>query len=396
MAETQFKAEQAEFSLVVGGPLYRLFCRSHLCDAGLRPVYRRTLAVTAIAWVPLFILSLIDGRALGDMTVTPFLYDITAQVRFLVAVPALLIAESTAHALIVPRIKEFVTRNIIRRDDLPAFAAAVGSAGRMRDSKALEIGLIVLVYTLGLWIWRTKMAFASPTWYAAPDSTGLNLTHAGYWLILVSVPIFQFLILRWYVRFVIWFVFLLRVSRLDLNLVATHSDRAAGIGFLAQCAYGFTGVLFAQGALLSADIANGVIHTGRNLLDHKFEPFVFVLIFLAVVLGPLAVFAPVLIRAKWRALLVYGSLASQYVEDFDNKWVGGVNPAGEALLGTGDIQSLADLSNSYSVLQSMRMVPFDLKDVLWLLGVTAAPLLPLFFFIFSLEEMLDKLVTVLI
>lgn len=66
-----------------------------------------------------------------------------------------------------------------------------------------------------------------------PEGTQLHLTYAGYWHAFVSIPIFQFILVRWYLRLFIWFQFLWRVSRLNLRLIATHPDRAAGIGFLA-------------------------------------------------------------------------------------------------------------------------------------------------------------------
>jgi hypothetical protein len=61
------------------------------------------------------------------------------------------------------------------------------------------------------------------------------------------------------------------------------------------------------------------------------------------------------------------------------------------LLGSGDIQSLADLGNSYSVVGDMRIVPFGMKDIMRLAAAAAAPLLPLTLTIFSLEELLTRL-----
>ncbi len=385
-----------DFSLVQGGPVFHIFCRLGLCNNDLAPVYPRASIIAIVAWLPLFLLSLFEGHARSGGIEVPFLYDVTAHIRFLVALPALLGAETAAQQLISPRIRNFITRNIISTEELPKFKAAIESSHRFRDSVLLEVGMMVLVYSLGLWIWSSQVASVAPTWYASPDGVRMNLTLAGYWLVFVSVPLFQFFLLRWYVRIVNWFVFLLRVSRLRLELIAIHSDRAAGLGFLGQCAYGFSSVLFAEGALFSAFIANGVIHGGRTIMEYKLEAAAYVGLFLLMILGPLTVFAPAMIRAKWRALNLYGSLASIYTEGFDNKWIGGLNPEGEQLLGTSDIQSLADLSNSYAVLQSMRPVPFEVIDILWLFAATVVPLVPLLLFVFSIEELFDKLVQVLI
>ena len=47
-------------------------------------------------------------------------------------------------------------------------------------------------------------------------------------------------------------------------------------------------------------------------------------------------------------------LAARYAREFDRKWLRGGAPADEPLLGSGDIQSLADLGNSYEVVKEMQ------------------------------------------
>jgi hypothetical protein len=112
------------------------------------------------------------------------------------------------------------------------------------------------------------------------------------------------------------------------------------------------------------------------------------------VLSPLIVFTPQLVLAKRRGLGDYGNLVSCYVQGFEEKWVG-PRPSEEELLGSGDIQSLADLGNSYAVVKEMRLTPFGLKDVTRLALVTAAPLLPLTLTVFSLEEVVTRLIRIL-
>ena len=101
-------------------------------------------------------------------------------------------------------------------------------------------------------------------------------------------------------------------------------------------------------------------------------------------------FTRTMVLARRKGLADYGLLAQRYVESFDQKWVRGGSPS-EELLGTGDIQSLADLGNSYQVVREMRVVPFGLQDVSRLALATAAPLTPLLLTIFSLEELLIRI-----
>jgi hypothetical protein len=385
-------ASVPDFSLVQGGPAFRLFRRLGLCDERLEPVYLRVILVSAFTWLPLLILSIFDGRAAGGVDI-PFLNDIEHHIRFLFALPMLLAGEGLNVRMLAPRIRNFVTRKIIREKDIPRYKAAILSAHGMRDSAVIEVAIIVLVYTFGIWFYKAQVALASSgatTWYTGPD----GLTVAGWWLTFVSLPAFQFILVRWYVRNVIWFIFLLRVSRLDLNLLATHSDRAAGIGFLAKCAYSFSYGLIAQGALLSGFIAGKVFHTGADIRSFKLEGTALILLMLVFVLGPLLVFVPRLTRAKWAGAGIYGTLVSRYIEDFDRKWIEGHNDK-EELLGTSDIQSLADISNSYSVIDQMRYVPFGLYDIAYLTAVTIAPLVPLALFVFSFEELVQRIIQIL-
>jgi hypothetical protein len=116
---------------------------------------------------------------------------------------------------------------------------------------------------------------------------------------------------------------------------------------------------------------------------------------MCVVLGPLLFFMPQLSQAKRKGSREYGVLAERYAREFDAKWLRGGAPADESLLGSGDIQSLADLGNSFQVVREMRIVPIKRDDLLRLVGATLAPIVPLALTMMSLEELLKKLLGVL-
>jgi hypothetical protein len=337
----------------------------------------------------------LGGRFLGGGIKIPFLRDIEAHARFLVALPALIIAELEVQIRVSPLVRRFVERRIVVTEDLPAFYKAVNTALRVRNSVAVELFLLVIVYTLGQWIWRSQVALRGATWYATPDASHLNLTLAGYWFAFVSIPLFQFILLRWYMRFMIWFWFLWRVSRLNLHLTAAHPDRAGGIGFLGTVSYAFGPILFAQGALVAGLIADRVLYDGQSLLSFKLEAGAWIGLFVLIIFGPLAMFTAQLSRAKRRGSAEYGLLANRYIFGFEAKWVGAGAPETEELLGTADLQSLADLGNSYAFVRQMRLVPFGLDDVARLAAIAAAPLLPLTLMVLSAEELLTRLVKVL-
>jgi len=376
-----------DFSLVLGGPLYQLFRRAHLSGDTLQLLHRRMLIISAVAWLPLLLLSALAGDALGGAATIPFFYDIEAHVRFLVVLPILIAAELIVHKRLRPVIRQFVERRLVAPEDLPKFQQAIDSTLRVRNSVVGEIVLLVLVYTVGIWVWRTQIALEAATWYAVPRGEGTQLTLAGHWYLFVSLPIFQFILARWYLRFGLWFWFLWQVSRLELRLIPIHPDRTAGLSFLGRSTNAFVPILVAHGAMLAGLLASQIFYAGHELMAFRVGIAGVVAFLVVLMLSPLTVFGPQLWRAKRRGLGEFGRLAGRYVRDFEEKWVHGGAPADEALIGSADIQSLADLGNSYAVVQEMRFVPFSLKDAIRLAAAVAAPLLPLTLTIFSLEEL---------
>jgi len=114
------------------------------------------------------------------------------------------------------------------------------------------------------------------------------------------------------------------------------------------------------------------------------------------VLGPLCVFAPRLAQVKRQGLLEYGAVASRYVDGFDQKWLRGGAPLDEQLVGSGDIQSLNDLAGSFEVVQSMRQFPFSKTVVLQTAIAALLPVLPLALTMISLEDMIKRLLGILL
>lgn len=379
------------FSLVLGGPLFQMFRRLHLSGDALELLYRRIMVMSGVAWLPLLLLSAAQGDVASDSVPITFLKDIEAHVRFLIALPMLIAAELVVHVRIQPAVDQFIRRGIVPADQLPQYWEAVESTARLRNSMLVELALISLVYTLGLWVWRNEIALTTASWYANPKGTQMWLKPAGYWYAFVSVPIFQFILLRWYLRFVLWFRFLFRVSRLRLALNASHADRAAGLGFLGVSLGAFALILVAQGALLAAFIAGQVLYAGRDLMSFRMEIVAFLVLLVAVPIIPLILFTPHLIRAKRQAVFQFGPLASRYSNEFQRKWVEGHERADEPLLGSADIQSLADLGNSYSAIRETRLLPVGIGDVVTLAVISALPFLPLLLTTFSLNQFVTYL-----
>jgi hypothetical protein len=211
----------------------------------------------------------------------------------------------------------------------------------------------------------------------------------------VSLPVFQFLLLRWYFRLFIWSRFLWQVSRIELSLVPTHPDRVGGLGFLANTVYAFVPLAVAHGVMLAGLLANRIFYLGAALPEFKVEIAVLVAFLLCLVLGPLLVFAPQLAQAKRTGNREYGTLAERYVREFDAKWLRGGASVDEPLVGSADIQSLADLGNSFEVVRTMQIAPITRDALLRLVAATLAPVVPLALTMMPFEELLKKLLGIL-
>ena len=387
--------EPAEFSLVLGGPLYQLWRRSRLAGDNLQLPRRRVITLALLAWFPLLLLSIAEGLAWGDRVQLPFLFDIDVHVRLLIALPFLVLAELIVHQRMRQVVRQFVERDLLPDAAQEKLDSAVASAMRLRNSLTIEVLLLAFVYIVGVGIvWRSQGALDLTSWYSVAADGKFAPSLAGWWFGCVSLPLMQFLLLRWYFRLFIWARFLWQVSRIDLKLMPTHPDRCGGLGFLASVSYAFAPVLFAQGAMLAGVMANRIFYMGATLPEFKLELFGIVFVMIFVILGPLLVFIPNLAAAKRVGMREYGTLAQRYAGEFDRKWLRGGAPAREPLLGSADIQSLADLNNSFEVIKEMRLVPFTMQSVLQLVVFTLLPVLPLTLTLFSAEELIDRLLKV--
>jgi hypothetical protein len=113
-----------------------------------------------------------------------------------------------------------------------------------------------------------------------------------------------------------------------------------------------------------------------------------------VVLAPLFVFVVPLSRAKRTGLREYGHLSKQYIDEFDAKWIRAETAGAEPIVGSADVQSLADVANSFEIVRSMRIVPIARETLLQLVVMTLLPVAPLLLTMISPEELVSQLLKV--
>src|ERR1700757_640507 len=165
MPQHDFGEQQHDFSLVLGGPIFQLLRRTHLEGDHLELLRRRIVIITLFVWLPLLMLSVFTSPTGGTGRLS-FLRDVEVHARFLVALPVLVGAELIVHLRVRPVVRRFVERRIILPQDLPRFESAIESAVKLRNSITAELGLLLIVYTCGLWLWNSRVTIVAPTWYA--------------------------------------------------------------------------------------------------------------------------------------------------------------------------------------------------------------------------------------
>ena len=154
---------------------------------------------------------------------------------------------------------------------------------------------------------------------------------AGWWYSAIGLPIFQFLLLRWAWRLVIWGRLLWQISRLSLRLIPTHPDRAGGLGPLGVAHVELSPLVFACSAMAAATFAEEIKFGGAALAQFA-VPFVAIVGGTTIgAIAPLVFFSRRLLEVKQQGLLEYGTLAASYTHAFETKWLGGGAPRDESI-----------------------------------------------------------------
>jgi hypothetical protein len=215
------------------------------------------------------------------------------------------------------------------------------------------------------------------------------MSTVGLWYHLISVPLIQFFLYRWLWRYLIWVRFLWDMSRLPLQLVPTHADAAGGLGFLGTAHTSFGILAFGVSSVLSASIAFLIVFEDAQIQSFQVHFVTLVIATQVLFLGPLLLFSPQMIQARLDGLRQYSPFVLRYNREFHEKWIAGKGTPSDTPLGSADIQSLADLGNSYGFIREMKAIPFSMRVIVQLAVVTLLPATPLLLLIMPVSEILS-------
>lgn len=378
-----------DFRLLEGGPYFRL--DQFLSAFGLVHSRRwvKILLIIVITWVMPLLLSMASGRALRGQVAVPFLHDPAAYCRFLIVIPLLELAELVVALSLAAQARQFVASGIVPEAEWPRFESTIESTVGSARSVAVEGVLVALSFTLAYALRFVVFRNEISSW--AQEGTAITL--AGWWYIVVSLPILLWFLLRWLWVFLLWASFLFRVSRLELELVPTHPDRAGGLGFLGWGIVSFSSILVAVSTIFSGGFLYEIIHHGGSLDTFKYHLTVIVVIALVALHAPLLSFSGKLARCRFKGLLEFGALVWHYDHAFEEKWMRNPEQAiRDDFLGSSDIQSMVDIATGYRHIEEMRLIPFDFKATIVLALSALVPFVPLLWATLPMSEIFAKLV----
>ena len=336
-------------------------------------------------------LVVVGFAALQGFTDRLFTMSVVAvHARLLLVIPLFFVAESWVSPHMTGFVKTIVTRGIVPPGAKAALDAEVARTRRWVDAWWPEA--MCLLAAGGLWVTGSGLQNVGTT--GAADTSGAAM--AGVMYFGVGLTLFRFLLFRWAWKLGLWTWFLWRVSRLDLMLIPGHPDRAGGLGMLEAVHERFVPLVAALSVLACASLAES-ISTGTLEVTAVYPHLAMTLLLdAALFLSPLLVFTDKLWAARARGLGAYMALAARYVTAFEAKWTGGDPPTRDELLGTPDLQALADLGQAISVVGGMRWITVS-RRLLTLMALAAiVPLLPLLAFEYTILELVQRFFSKLI
>jgi hypothetical protein len=380
-----------DHELFDGGPPRRLQRSLGLLKPNAPRIVWRAVFTVLVGWVPLAVLAAAQDLALGGDRTRALLLDFGVYARFLIAAPLLIVAEPVCFSRLGRTVRHFLDTGLVREADRVHFDAAVASTRRLRDTPWAELATVLLAYAVIVALMRYVPSGEIPVWHKSGGSGSAAFSVAGWWHALVSLPLLLMLFFGWLWRLFLWGRFLWRMSRLDLRLIPSHPDHAAGLQFVGYSLRAFSLLGLALGAIGAGMVANRVVHAGAS--PTAYIHFVVALVACVVVLfsGPLLVFTAKLFYAKWRGTFEYGALALSEGQQFERKWFHRARSIDASVLEASDFSATTDLYQVVSNVYAMGVIPLDLRNLVFLMLATLLPFAPVALIAVPLEVVMTKL-----
>ncbi len=382
-----------DFSLATSGRFNKILAWLGLDDSSMKGYAKRSFAIVLLTWLPLFILSALQGLAWGTRVDMNFLEDFATHSRFILVIPLLIFAEHSVDHRIKELTAQFFKSGILGEKDIPAYNRLKIMANKLSDSKWDDLVILVIVIVNIVIRWHRNVQHMS-IWLVDPDLQGGHISWAGSWFVFLSLPVLQYILLRWLWRWIIWLIYFTKISRMPLQLSSAHPDKAGGIGFLGIPPAPFLQVTLAMAILVATTIAEKIVWSHDRLPEYYPVMIGFAVISIIINVLPLIVFIKPMAAQRRKGIFEYSTLIKNHHRHFDEKWLG--NKDVEPLLGSQDASSTTDLNSTFDTVMGMRIVPFNLRTMLSSILIVVFPMLPLLAFEYDWLELLKKIIGMLV
>ena len=388
------------FKPSTGGLFYTLLLRTGIIEEGKYHTRRVILLFVGITWLPLLVLTALEGSLYNVGAGISYFTDINPHVRFLIAAPVLLLAGQIIDPLVGAVVQHIRTSGILPESSRAQFSRALDNMTRQRDSIWPDIVIIVIAATVSTLArpgyGETELEKVS-TWLWTSDGESLSISLAGWWYFLLAAPLAQIVLYRWIWRFFLWIGFLYHVSRTRLALLPTHGDLTGGLGILSNGQLAFVVIFLAFGSLLSAGLAHEMLVDGLSKKEANPIIYGIVIAQLIAIVAPLLLFTKQLFNAKRLARRQYGALGYRLSNAFDKKWNQdeASMEQGKDILTAVDPSALADYNAVYETISGMHIFPMKIRTIALMGIILAVPFAPLILIEMPLDEVLHRILNAL-
>lgn len=383
-------AAAPQFSISRGGRIHDAMVRFGLPESP-RGMLLRLAILVVVGWLPLVLLAAGDGLVFGRSALALF-GDFGPWVRFFFVAPVMILAEPVADRVLDSVVRLIGLSGLVPAERQDAFDRLVTRTQRAATSDTADLLMLVLALVVPhiLTASISRQVGQGTAWIGSVENGMLTLTAAGRWYTWVSLPVIEFLLLRWLWRSLAWWWFLWRVARLPLDVVAAHPDRAGGLGFLAYAPNAFLPVFVALSALGAVGIAADIRINGSHLAEVKGVIIALIVLEIVILIVPQLFFLPLLSRTKRDALMRYGVAGARMARRFERQWTHAPLKVEEELIDSSHPSAMIDYAGTYQVVESLRPTIFSLRELVRLLLPIAAPFAPLLLFEYSVKDILAR------
>ena len=369
VADIPRAAARAHYSLVRGGPFYRLLQAVGLIHPQKWNLGRRIAALLAVAWAPLVIITAISNPAgLHSLLVDPRIYA-----RLFVAIPALIVGEVITDGYFGAVLRHIQEANLLDAADRMRMDHVLARMKRLRDAYLPEL-IILLLTAVDIYANMSNRGVMDTTpWLGQRVGDSFHFTAAAWYGLFIGAPLWNFLLGLALWRWCMWAYYAFKLSGRKLKLVASHPDKRGGLSFLGLMVMAFSPIAFAASSVIASNWRNEILHHGARLADFRFAAIVLVFIVALLAVGPLLFFVPRLAALRQKGILEYGVLGQLHSSEYHDKWIHHRFGHEAEFLVAPESNTLTGFGNSYEKIGQLNPLPIDMGSLYGLAAAVAIP-----------------------